>query len=70
MTIYEKAVEQMQAKDIDNHCSDLYLRKNEISTKLVNEYEFKNQVTTFRDNIDHDIWYEIPFQYTKYYDEK
>jgi hypothetical protein len=63
MTIYVKAVQQMQAADIDHHESDLYLRKNENSTKLVNEYEFKQNVTTFRDNIDHVLWYEIPFQY-------
>jgi len=69
MSIYELAVQQMEAKDIDNHCSDLYLRKNEISTRLVNEYEFKQNVTTFKDQIDHDIWYEIPFQYPKYYEE-
>jgi hypothetical protein len=63
MTIYEKAIQQMAAKDIAHHESDLYLRKNEISDQLVNEYEFKQNVTTFRDNIDHVLWYEIPFQY-------
>ena len=63
MSIYQKALALMEKKDIDNHCSDLYLRKNEISTKLVNEYEFKQNVTTFRDQIDNDIWYEIPFAY-------
>lgn len=60
-TLYELAVERMEAKDIDHWCNDLYLRKNEISTELVNNYEFKNQVTVFKDNIDHVNWYEIPF---------
>ena len=63
MSIYQKALTLMDSKDIDNHCSDLYLRKNKISTNLVNEYEFKQNVTTFRDQIDNDTWYEIPFAY-------
>lgn len=52
---------QMLPQDIDHHASDLYLRKNAISDKLVAEYEYKSQVKTFSDNIDHVLWYEIPF---------
>jgi hypothetical protein len=63
MSIYDKAVSNLPARDIDHHRSDLYLRVTPASTVLVNEYEFKNQVTTFKDNIEHVLWYDIPFAY-------
>jgi len=63
--IYRKALEQMKQDDISHHASDLYLRKNAISEKLVNEYQHKENVTTFIDQIDHVLWYDIPFQYYK-----
>lgn len=62
--IYELALKQMETKDIDHHSSDLYLRKNVISDKLISEYEFKQNVTIFIDEIEHVQWYEIPFAYT------
>lgn len=61
--IYIEALKTMDPRDIDHHCSDLYLRVNDISRKLVSEYEYKNNVTTFIDQIDHVLWYEIPFAY-------
>jgi hypothetical protein len=70
MTIYEKAVQQMKREEIDNHCSDLYLKKNAISNKLVDEYEFKQNVKTFKDNITHTTWYDIPFAYDPFWEEK
>ena len=62
--IYEKAIEMLSPNDIDHHESDLYLRKTLKSEKLINEYEFINLVSVFRDNIDNELWYEIPFAYT------
>ncbi len=60
----------MKENELDNHCSDLYVLKNEISDKFVSEYEFKMNVKTFRDDIDHVLWYEIPFVYTEYHTSK
>lgn len=51
-------------KDIDHWQTDLYLRKTPQVTKNVIDKlpnYIKNTVTQFRDNIDRDIWYEIPF---------
>lgn len=51
-------------EDIDHWQTDLYLRKTpEVTAKVINKLPdtFKKNVTTFRDQIDHDIWYEIPF---------
>lgn len=69
-SLYELAVEQMESKDIDHYMSDLYLRKNEISDRLIKETGREVNtgnvcgVKTFIDNIDHVTWYEIPFAYT------
>ena len=51
-------------EDIDHWQTDLYLHKTpEVTAKVINKLPdtYKKNVTTFRDNIDHDIWYEIPF---------
>lgn len=63
MDIYKEALEKMDSNDIDHWQSDLYLRKNSISEKIISEYEYKNQVQVFKDNIDHVLWYDIPFGY-------
>lgn len=63
MNIHEQAKKQMKSKDIDHWQSDLYLKVTPISEKLVDKYDYKNLVTTFIDNIDHDLWFEIPFAY-------
>ena len=66
--IYELAKQKMNSEDIDHHESDLYLKVNEVSKRLVNEYDFKNNVTTFISNIEpHVPWYDIPFAYAPYY---
>ncbi len=71
MTIKEQLIQLgMKPEEIDNHCSDLYVKKNAISEKFVAEYEFKQNVKTFTDEIEHKIWYEIPFAYAEYYNER
>lgn len=63
--IYEEAVKTMLPEDIDYHETDLYLRVNEQSKKLVSEYDFKNIVETFISNIPpHVLWFDIPFAYS------
>ena len=57
----------MKKEELDNHCDDLYVKVNEISKKIINNYEFKNNVTTFTDDIEHKLWYDIPFAYPEYY---
>lgn len=62
MTIKEKLLALgMKEEELDSHYSDLYVLKNEISSKFVKDYEFKQSVTTFVSNIDGKVWYEIPF---------
>ena len=37
-----------------------------ISTDLIAQYENKFMVSKFVDNIEHKLWYEIPFGYCDY----
>jgi len=68
MTMYEELLSLgMQENELGNWCSDLHVLKNSISTKFINAYEFKMNVTTFRSEIDGLIWYDIPFAYTEYH---
>lgn len=63
--IYEKAKAILPEEDIDHHETDLYLRVSPKSTELVNSMKYRNSgmITTFKDNIDGDMWYELPFCY-------
>lgn len=63
--IYEKAKAILSEEDIDHHETDLYLRVSPKSTELVNSMKYRNSgmITTFKDNIDGDMWYELPFCY-------
>ena len=72
-TLLYKAREQMKPEDIDSQHelgSDLYLKVTPISTTLIRQYDFKSQVTIFIDNIEHTLWYDIPFANTDYWESK
>ena len=64
--------EQMKATgvEIGNHYSDLYVPVTEETTAIVKDYEFKTNVTRFTNQIDHKPWYDIPFAFTPYWDER
>ena len=66
--IYEEAVKRMPENEIDHHYSDLYLKVTPISKKLVGQYEWRQNVTTFRSQISRERWYEIPFAFTPYWE--
>lgn len=60
----------MKPEEIGNHYSDLYVLKNDISTRFVETYKYRNNVKPFIRNIDHKIWYDIPFAYVEYTNER
>lgn len=67
--IYEEALKTMSPEQIDNHESDLYLMVTPESKKLISDYEFKFNVTTFISAIaPHVLWYDVPFAYTPFWD--
>jgi hypothetical protein len=72
-TLLHKAREQMKPEEIDaNGCcgSDLFLKVTPVSTALIKQYDFKKNVTTFVDAINHELWYEVPFANTDWWETR
>jgi hypothetical protein len=60
----------MKAEEIDSHYSDLYVLKNETSTRFIEGYEWRCNVTTFVSQIDKKVWYELPFADHEYTEKR
>lgn len=58
-----EAIKQLQPEDVaqDYTSTSVYIRVSEESCALVKQYAFRSNVQTFVDEIDHDLWYELPF---------
>ena len=72
-TLLHLARQQMKPEEIDDMHetgSDLYLKVTPVSTALIRQYDFKKNVTKFRDNINHEPWYEIPFGNTDWWEKR
>lgn len=59
--LYDKIIKEVPKEYIDHHCSDLYVKVTFQTSKLINNYENYEMVSIFKDNIDHEKWYDIPF---------
>lgn len=70
MSLYEEAKKEMKPEEIDHWQSDLYLKVTPESKRLVNSYEYRANVTVFHDEIEHRPWFDIPFEYKPFWDEK
>ena len=68
LSIYEQ-LKQANVK-IDNHESDLYCPVNETTKAIIANYDHKSNVTTFKSNIDGKTWYDIPFAYAPWWNER
>ena len=68
MTIYDQML--AAGVQINNHESDLYVPVTPETTAIVNGYEFKSNVTRFTSNIDKKQWYDIPFAYSPFWQNK
>lgn len=64
--LYDKIIKEVPPEYIDHYCSDLYVKVTPASTALIEQYENKFMVSKFVDNIEHKIWYEVPFGYCDY----
>ena len=72
-TLLYKARELMKPEEIDTQHelgSDLYLKVTPISTALIEQYDWKQNVKKFCDNINHEPWYEIPFANCDWWEER
>lgn len=69
-TLYEKALAILPPEEIDHHESDLYLKHSKKSQALIAGYEYRNQVKPFVSPLDGCVWYDVPFAYIPYWEEK
>lgn len=66
--LWQYVEEYIPKEEIDHHgngngLDDLYLKKTRFSQALVDRYQHKNIVSTFKSQIDGSTWYELPFLY-------
>ena len=66
--IYQAMIDANQ--EISNHESDLYVYVNDVTKEIVSKYTFKQNVTTFRSNIDGKLMFDIPFAYMPFWDQR
>lgn len=71
ITLFTRAKEELPPEFISDQgeCgSDLYLKVCPESTKLIKQYDFSHLVTRFKSQIDGELWYEIPFGNTDWWE--
>jgi hypothetical protein len=68
MNIYKEM--QKLGVEIDHHESDLYVPVTPETTKLVNKYEFKDNVKIFTCRLTKKLCYDIPFAYVPFWQNK
>lgn len=63
--IHAELAKVLNPNEIDHWQSDLYCKVTQASKEVISRFKYKNLglITTFIDNINHEIWYEIPFCY-------
>lgn len=66
--IYEKLL--AAGCEMSNHESDLYVKATETAREILKGYEHRENVTTFKNNIDGLTWYDVPFAYTPWWDKR
>lgn len=64
--LYDKAVEL--GIPMGHWVSDLHLKITPESTALIQDYQFRKDVSSFTSNIDKTRWYDIPFGYKPFWD--
>lgn len=69
-SIYQQMADVLPSEKISNHGSDLYVEINAQTKNIVSEYEFKNNVTIFISEIEKTPWFDIPFAYDPWWDER
>ena len=53
-----------------NHQSDLYIPVTDETRELISQYEFKQNVSTFKNRVEGGHWYDIPFAYEPYWEAR
>ena len=55
---------------LDHHESDLYAKVTPESIEIVDKYAYKSSVRRFTSQIDKESWFDIPFAFDPYWEEK
>jgi len=63
MSIFQKFLKA--GVEYDNYESDLYVPVNEITENILHDYKYRCNVTTFICHITGNLWFDIPFAYTR-----
>jgi hypothetical protein len=66
MTIYQLL--KSAGQELESHESDLYVKITDDSIKIVNNYKFRNNVTSFISKIDGEPWFDIPFAFDPFWE--
>lgn len=72
-TLLYRARQEMQPEEIatyESSGSDLFLKVTPVSTALVQEYIWRDNVKKFIDSINHEPWYEIPWGNTDWWEKR
>lgn len=69
-SIYKQLCEVLRPEEMDGWQSTLYCKVTPESREIVHSYQFRNGVTTFREQKSgrNELWYDIPFAYDPWYD--
>ena len=68
--LYDEIVKVTTPEQRGNWTSDLQCKVTKDTTAVIERYKYKHLVTTFRSAIDGTLWYEIPFAYTPWWEER
>jgi hypothetical protein len=67
MTIYQRL--KAAGVPLDNHYSDLYAQVTPVSTAIIKASGSKT-ASQFRSQIDGQLWWDIPFAYDPYWEQR
>ena len=56
--------------ELSSHESDLYAMVTPENKRIIENYKFKCNVRTFINQIDNKLWYDIPFAYDPYWENR
>jgi hypothetical protein len=66
--IYQQMIDV--GAEIDNHESDLYIKVTPSTRQIVDDYQFKGNVTTFTSQVDGCQWFDIPFAFKPWWTKR
>lgn len=67
MSLYTDLIEADQP--VSNHYSDLYCPVNEVTRGLLAKHNITT-ATTFKNQVEGGLWYDVPFQYEPFWEKR